>query len=472
MTRENSRAGTRGFSIANQRFGDDKQAQIAGYASATSVAPGEDLDFHVSVAPAQEYRIQVYRLGHYDGMGARLITASPWLPGRTQQAPSVDPETGMVRCDWAPGWRLRVDRSWVSGYHLALLTSAEGWCRWVPFLVREPEPAAAGLVIVPTSTYQAYNMWPEDGSTGANLYYGFDPSRQKIPTLRSAAVSHDRPYGNTGLPALADRDIGFAQWIERIGADVSYATSEDLDRGRVDPARYRAVIFCGHDEYWTVEMRRRVAAARDSGTSLVFLSANNCYWRIRYGAADGQPDERTVACSKTMKFSDGRVPLMTQWRRAGSPEQSLIGAQYVSVVDGYADLVVQDSKHWFWAGTGLRDGDTIPRVVWGEADQVMPGVTVPSPREHTVLARSPYRRKGKTQNSDTTLYQAPSGAWVFAAGTMGWTAALQAEGFADERLQQATRNLLDRVLASPGDRHGRPAVAAARVEDGARSLLR
>jgi hypothetical protein len=188
-------------------------------------------------------------------------------------------------------------------------------------------------------------------------------------------------------------------------------------------------------------MRRAVARARDGGTSLVFLSANNCYWRIRYGESDRRRDERIVGCAKVRPEAGRRVPLMAQWRLAGSPEQELLGAQYVSVIDGYTPLVVRNSRHWFWAGTGLRDGDRIPRVVWGEADQVMP--------ERAVLAHSPYQRKGETQHHHAALYRAPSGAWVFAAGSLGWTAALYADGIADRRLQRATRNLLDRVLHQP-----------------------
>ncbi|GAA1840584.1 N,N-dimethylformamidase beta subunit family domain-containing protein [Asanoa iriomotensis] len=434
---ESTRERTIGFTVHDRRFGDDRRGQIAGYASATSVAPGETLDFHVSVSPAADYRIEVYRVGHYGGRGERLLAASPWLAGRTQAEPSVDPKTRMVRCAWERGWRLRVGPDWVSGFYLALLTNADGWCRWVPFVVRDTRPAA-GLVIVPTSTYQAYNMWPHDGRLGASLYYGFDATGEPVATLRSRSVSHDRPYQDDGLPALAEHDMGFVRWAEEHGADLGYATSEDLDSGRVDPGRHRAVIFCGHDEYWTTAMRRAVATARDHGTSLVFLSANNCYWRVRYGT----PDRRTVNCTKVNPRPGKPVPLMTRWRAAGSPEQELIGAQYVSVIDGRAPLVVRDSRHWFWAGTGVRDGDAIPNVVSGEADQRMPDVRLPTSTEDVTLARSPYQRKGVRHEQHTTLYRAPSGAWVFAAGSLGWTAALPT----DARIQRATRNLLDRVL--------------------------
>ncbi|MEV0718209.1 N,N-dimethylformamidase beta subunit family domain-containing protein, partial [Asanoa sp. NPDC050611] len=104
--------------------------------------------------------------------------------------------------------------AWLSGFYLALLTSEAGFSRWVPFVVRDPEPATAGLVVLPTSTYQAYNMWPYDGRVGASLYYGFDSSGKPAPAHRSRAVSHDRPFRDSGLPHLVEHDIGFDQWAE------------------------------------------------------------------------------------------------------------------------------------------------------------------------------------------------------------------------------------------------------------------
>lgn len=457
---ENARPGTRDFTIKGHRLADEKVGQIAGYVDRTSVAVGGKITFHVSVAPAQKYQITVYRLGHYDGAGARLVASSPWLDGVTQPAPRTDPGTGAVSCAWSPDWRLQVSRDHVSGYHLALLRNAAGRHWWIPFVVSDPGRRSAGLVVIPTSTYQAYNDWPADGRTGASLYYGFDATGARAIAARAWVVSHDRPYGCGGLPGQATGDIAFVQWAEEQGYDLTYATSEDLHTGRVTPHHHRAVVFAGHDEYWTTAMRTAVTTARDSGTSLVFLAPNNCYWRIRY--EDGG---RLIQCAKSRR--PGRpMPPTGMWREAGSPEQELIGTQYVSVVDGYAPLVVRNSRHWFWAGTGVADGDQIPRVVWGEADQRMRGVPVPRAMERSVLANSPYTCKGRVHRQHTHLYRAPSGAWVFAAGTFGWTRVLRDRASAkalpaDPRVQQATRNLLNRVL-NDGAPPGRPATGQPR----------
>ncbi|MFG3685821.1 N,N-dimethylformamidase beta subunit family domain-containing protein [Micromonospora sp. NPDC047740] len=438
---ENARPGAAGFRLTGHWFSTDEGGEIAGYAHATSVAPGEQLAFRVSVARPQRYQITVFRAGHYAGSGARAVIVSPWLDGIRQAAPDVDPATGAVSCAWRTGWRLTVTPDLVSGLYLALLASASGQHQWIPFVVRDPAQRAAALMVLPTSTWQAYNGWPMDGRTGANLYHGYDAAGRWTTARRARAVSHDRPYSGNGIPQLAAHDIGFVQWVEGRGLDVTYATSEDLHTGRVDPARYRAVVFPGHDEYWSAPMRQAVAVARNGGTSLVFLAANNCYWRVEYGTGD-----RLVMCAKSSVPATGPTPATTKWRSAGHPEQQLIGAQYVSIVDGYAPLVVRAGGHWFWAGTGVRDGDLIPEVVWGEADQRTPGVPQPDAVERTLLADSPYSRLGATHRQHTHLYRASSGAWVFIAGSLGWTRVLADPAAADPRLARATLNLLQRVV--------------------------
>src|SRR5262245_63805763 len=55
------------------RVSDDATGQIKGYASATSVNRGQPITFYVSVNPAQTFTIDLYRVGWYGGLGARLL---------------------------------------------------------------------------------------------------------------------------------------------------------------------------------------------------------------------------------------------------------------------------------------------------------------------------------------------------------------------------------------------------------------
>ncbi|MFD2763957.1 N,N-dimethylformamidase beta subunit family domain-containing protein [Micromonospora eburnea] len=446
---ENQAAGEPWWPPVGGRPSDDRRRQIQGYASATSVAPGESIDFHVAVNPAGPFRITIHRLGWYGGAGARTMLASPDLAGVPQPVPPADPATGMIACRWPVSWTLRVPDGWASGLYQAVFTSAAGWRACTPFVVRDDRRAAALCVVLPVTTWQAYNQWPENAVTGKSLYNGYDATGRRDSALRAREVSFDRPYANAGQPSHFIRDHDAIQWLERNGYDVSYATSFDLHSGRLDPQRHLGLVFCGHDEYWSPEMRRAAEAALAHGTSLAYFGANSVYWRIRVRpTGDGRPD-RVFACAKTSPDpgDDGSGPTVT-WRRALQPEQALLGVQYNGIVRSPKPLVVRSAHHWVWAGTGVADGDRIPQVVAGEADGLIARTARPTGVDAAVLSASPYQaRQGGSRVQNTHVYETPRGAVVFATGTLGWTMALNRPGLRDARIERATANVLDRMIA-------------------------
>jgi len=107
-----------------------------------------------------------------------------------------------------------------------------------------------------------------------------------------------------------------------------------------------------------------------------------------------------------------------------------------------------------YAGTGLADGDSIPRIVGVQMDSSMSSFPLPTSVAGTyqVLSQSPFTNfGGATMTANSSIYQAPSGAWVFGAGTTSWSWGLtdDGDGFVDPRIQQTTANLLNRFGASP-----------------------
>lgn len=458
---ENRAAGTPWWPQDPHPAVDDRHRQIQGYASATSVAPGETIDFHVAVNPAGRYRISIHRLGWYDGAGARTMLTSPEFDGVPQPVPPADPATGTITCRWPVSWTVRVPDDWTSGLYQAVFTSAAGWRACTPFVVRDDRRPAALCVVLPVTTWQAYNQWPRDRRAGKSLYNGYGVTGRRDPRLRAREVSFDRPYAEHGIPIQLDRDHDAIQWLERSGYDVSYATSLDLHSGRLDPTRHQGIVFCGHDEYWSREMRQAVERAAAGGTSLAFLGANSIYWHVRVRPADDGRPGRVVACAKSTPDpgADSAGPTVT-WRVLGPPEQALLGVQYNGIVGTPEPLVVRAADHWFWAGTGVADGDRIPGLVGGEADGVQPDTPRPSGVDAAVLSASPYRtRDGRRQVQNTHLYETPQGALVFASGTLCWTMALNRQGHRDERIERATANLLDRITGRVGASTG-PVVQA------------
>ena len=149
-------------------------------------------------------------------------------------------------------------------------------------------------------------------------------------------------------------------------------------------------------------------------------------------------------------------PTTTSDWRAGwlnRPEQTLVGVQY-SLTLPNTDYVVTNSSHWVYAGTGFQDGDAVPGIVGYEADSLMPNYPPPNSANQTLLSRSPFTdpNTGVTTYLNSSIYQAPSGAWVFGSGTMSWSWALTdlpgpfSRSRVDPRIQRTTENILNAFL--------------------------
>lgn len=460
------------------RPADDVGLQVKGFPSATSAIPGESLTFFITVAKPEAYVVDIYRLGWYGGKGARRVTASPALDGRRQPWPDVDRATGMITCPWAPSWHVEISDEWTPGAYIAVFTTASGWRNYTPFVVHDPATSGGLCVVLPFTTYQAYNQFPLDGHTGKSLYYGYAPKASartpetpeapadpvaatatgSIPDAqptqswaRAHQVSFDRPYMQSGLPKRFDEDHYFIQWAEQQGYDLNYASSIDLESGRLDPARHSAMIFCGHDEYWSRTMRTRIATANATGTHLAYLAANNVYWHIRFDASAAGVPNRIVVCHKD--GTDLHTPggdLTRRWRdpspAPADPEQRLLGVQYNGIVKQSGPLLVQRADHWMWAGAGVRDGTPIRLIVGGEADGYDPVEPSPAGGEQVLLSASPYAlRDGGAAIQNTGLHIGDNGAMVFVAGTLNWTKGLASAKLRDPRIGRVTRNLFDRM---------------------------
>ncbi|MFJ1550108.1 N,N-dimethylformamidase beta subunit family domain-containing protein [Streptomyces sp. NPDC088246] len=453
---ENARTGTRTWQIEGKgiRAANDRDRQIQGYASTTSAAAGDSVHFHVSVRPAQDFTVTVHRLGYYNDQGGREVSRSPSLHGVTHPVPEAHPEHGMIDCQWPVSWTLDIPEDWTSGVYLALFTTKDGHRSSTPFVVRETQRPSDLLVVLPFTTYQAYNAWPQDGRTGKNLYKGFDAQgRNAGNAARAFKVSFDRPYSHGGTPSWFEMDCSLARWAEMSGYDVTYATSLDLHEGRIDPSKYAAMVFPGHDEYWSRQMRTVAEEAIAARTHLAYLGANNIYFHIRMEKSPAGTDNRVVACYKQDPdpTPDENGPTV-RWRdlekKRKHAEQRLLGVQYNGMLAKPVPLVVRESGHWLWKGTGLTDGDKIPGLIGVEADGYDHKTRLPAKAVQRLLSESPYSdsmgRGERIQN--TSLLQHPDGTMVFVAGTFFWPLALIAPDHLDSRIRTATSNLFNRMV--------------------------
>jgi hypothetical protein len=343
IVRENARPGTAAWQLQDPAL----EHEIEGYASLTSVPAGGTIRLFVN--SGTPYTITVYRMGWYQGLGARRLAgpirrgASP-QPGcvREDDRPNAPrPYTGLIECDWQNPYELRAGSDWVSGIYLAKLRNANGKDSYIVFAVRDRRRADL-LFQQAVTTYQAYNPWPADYETnppkrGYSLYdYNSIGARSKAAANK---VSFDRPYGpptrgsggecGAGFvdqarsakwgvgagdflthdydvrsfeimecTAAAGWEYNMVRWLERKGYDVTYVTDIDTHQDPAQPLRAKAFLSVGHDEYWSNELRLAVEAARDRGVHLGFFGANYAFWVTRFEPSSRGQANRVMTAYK------------------------------------------------------------------------------------------------------------------------------------------------------------------------------
>ena len=460
---ENQKTGTIAWTLTNPA----RHHEIEGYASSASVNRGESIRLYVHTE-APSYHVTVYRMGWYNGLGAREMLPAQKRAGQRQPAPYRDPATRLVECRWENPIILAIPSQeqsateWTSGYYLAKLTAEPtGEESYILFVVRDDQRPSTYLAQSSVTTFQAYNNWG-----GASLY------DYNSPQGRAVAVSFNRPYAGSPDPDSADAagagpflrgwEYNMVRWLERSGYDVSYTTNVDVhERGEVLQS-HRAFLSVGHDEYWTWDMRRHVEEARDHGIHLGFFSANTCYWQVRLEPSrhTGERDRTLVAYKERAPWHDpvllDRDPTndylaTTKWRSApvNQPEAALVGGMYLEgspMVDG--DLVIESPPNWVVQGTTLERGAHLPGLLGYEVD----GFDETSPANTVVVARSPVG----SRYAASTIYTAPSGAMVFNAGSMQWiwglddyNAPFTKHPRVNLAIQHMTQNILDRFRRKP-----------------------
>jgi hypothetical protein len=452
---ENEKPGTPGWAS----FGVAPGRSIEGY-TVPSARPGETIAFHVSAEPEESYRILVYRVGWYGGIGARLHACIPSCDGNayavTQPVRSADPE-GLVHAGWKPSQTLTIPSDWVSGYYVVhyLLTngplagnSSVSW-----FILREGQGRRAPLLVqAGVSTWQAYNGWG-----GGSLYPFNSPDGR-----RAAKVAFDRPVERQSLRRAFEWDAPLVMFLERSGYDMAYQA--DLDTAR-DPSTLegrRAIAIAGHNEYWAKAVRDGFERARAAGTSLAFFGANAAYWQVRY-----DDDFRTLVGYKSAAWDPETDPLLeTDLFRALVPpryECGLIGIQHQGgdlVWAAHGDYTVPAGAKddpWLRAAD-LAPGDVVAGVVSREVDTIPGSVSAADSCGNRLTVLFHRELGGDTRgNADAVRYTAPSGARVFASGSHEFAWGLAEvpgtteipRGLVDARLQRFVRAMLDDMLARP-----------------------
>ncbi len=286
--------------------------------------------------------------------------------------------------------------NWASGLYFLRASSEDGRLGYAPFIVRPKRFGATSriAVVLATNTWQAYNFWDADGDGWGDSWYVSGAVRR---------VDLRRPYLDFGVPfRFRDWDLDFIGWLNRTDKRVEYISDDDLERfasGAALARAYDLIVFPGHEEYVTKRAYDLVESYRNVGGNLLFLAANNFFWRVD---REGE-----------------RLRRVRIWRELGRPESALVGVQYIGSDYGgrQAGYVVAQGG-WPFEGTGLGAGS-----VFGRYGIEIDARTEASPRGTRVLAAIP-DLMGIGRSAEMTYYESPRGAKVFAAGALNFAASV------------------------------------------------
>jgi Domain of unknown function (DUF4082)/Concanavalin A-like lectin/glucanases superfamily/Fibronectin type III domain/Viral BACON domain/Bacterial Ig domain len=463
---------------------------IQGYATSMSVNKGGTIRFKVKTT-ASNYHIDIYRLGYYQGNGARLqqggVRPTATLP-QSQPNCLTDSATGLIDCgNWAVSASWTVPATSVSGLYIArLVRDDNSGASQIPFVVRDDAASSDVLIRTSDATWQAYNKYG-----GNSLYSCTSPCPPGNPGGYKGAfsVSYNRPFDGTitqdnGRSYLYYAEYQMIRFLERNGYDASYMSQADVSANPALLLNHKVIISSGHDEYWSGQERANVEAARDAGVSLAFFSGNEVFWKTRWqsSSADGTPTQyRTLTTYKDTHFDAPTDPTAWTgtWRDprfaavgdGGRPENALTGQLFI-INSGSADITVPSTYKnlRLWRNTAVAnlgagqsrtlgagnqtlgyewdldvDNGFRPRGQFQLSSTTVSGV-------ESFLDYGTMTKQGTTQTHHLTEYRAPSGALVFGAGTVQWAWGLDTTNAwnnngppsgatADPVMQQATVNL-------------------------------
>ena len=366
------------------------QARVAAYFLRESYRPGTNATL-VATTNAPWFSIQMFQTGTQPIEGLRR--------DELNGTPATEPRRLNVRSRGrAQRFVVALGDGWASGMYYAELRAPNGDVGYAPLIVR---PRRLGehrvAIVMPTNTWQAYNRRDADHNGKGDTWY-------EDVAVRS--VDMTRPFLDRGVPPhFGHYDRPFIRWLARTGKEVDFLSDRDLmtiGSGSALATAYDLIVFPGHHEYVTRHEYNIVERYRNLGGHLMFLSANNFFWRVtRHGDL---------------------LTRIAEWRDLGRPESALIGVQYIAndrgEHRGAYTVRKANGAQWIFDGTGLEPGDR-----FGSFGIEIDATTKYSPPHTRVLAEIPHLF-GHGLTAQMSFYETPAGARVFAAGafTLGGSA--------------------------------------------------
>ncbi len=445
---------------------------IQGFATDISFNRGETVEFKIDTT-ATSYEINIYRLGYYNGNGARLIATIPSSSVIATDQPACNFDAAnrnLLDCgNWSVSASWTIPANATSGVYIARPTRTDNdGASHIVFIVRDDASASDLLFQTSDTTWQSYNPY------GGYNAYGSSGA------IMAEKLSYNRPFTTRGAELenwLFNAEYPMIRWLERNGYDVSYASAIDIERHSSLITNHKIFLSVGHDEYWSQGRRDAVTAARDAGVHLAFFSGNEIYWKTRWEDSGPQSYRTQVTYKEGSAAPSGSAehrncynnydcdpsPIWTGlWREApgSTPENSLSGQISWRLNTGSITVPSEYASLRFWRNTqvaNLTPGGQITLssgTLGYEWDPEYPQYADWYPAGRVLLSTTNITSFAGPEQHHLSLYRAPSGALVFGAGTVQWSWGLDGNhdrgaSTEDPNVQQATVNLFADMGVQP-----------------------
>ncbi|MBH8555782.1 DUF4082 domain-containing protein [Nostocaceae cyanobacterium CENA357] len=494
---ENLKPGTENWLETNYASG----LEIAAFMSAESINKGESIDIKANVLTPGDIRVEVYRLGYYGGVGGRLVQTADNISAIKQSISNelVDSQTQLVRYNWAKTYTITTNDTWVTGCYMVKLTDKNTNKQCLAFFILRDDALESDVIYkFGFATHLAYNTFSYDGANRKSTYSGGE---------RALQITHDRPWvANTFDIGIGNSnplrwEVNTIRWLEKNSYRISYCGGQDIDKqGSNLVKKYRVFMNSGHDEYWSFNEYKAIKEAIEAGVNVVSLSANTCYWNIKwdtdYRTADlykkndplagGVVDnyiEDTFNIPPTYRFRDQELLGKTFDGCQIKGECGLLGVGYIgdigNIYGGY-DLTVKKEDNLF-RGTGLTVGSKLSKLLGYEWDHIdpdplaQPQIKMGTPNfldsiifESTIPDSIPgssniYQSflgelpSEAVQTAHGVYFTAPSGAKVFSVGSIQTSWGLDSWGVSPARESTAYQRVIYNVFEDMGVWGGYPA---------------
>lgn len=400
-----------GFDITSTLFyeeqsGDPAHPELFIYTDKLSYAAGESIAVHAS-GTIGAFSIDIIETG----AKPKLVERLTGLHAENVRAPRDFYAAG---CSWPVAARW-TPPSGLEGRFLHFAAHAEtkdGVARWHDhgaFIRPGQNSKAPILLVASTCTWSAYNDWggannyqaahpPEGFSFAPKLSMhrpwapGFiwapkgAPRKPHESALPGAIVRYppiefayarglSKWYANAGW---ASYEAPFLAWLEQDGWSVDVASQLELHFHPALLDQYACVMFVGHDEYWTWEMREAVERFLERG-GRVARFAGNFLWQARlenegavqvcykHSARDSDPVASSQDARRTTTIWDDPIVGWPGSRTFGLNALYGLYAHVGAIAPrGAGGFTIYRPDHWAFAGADAHYGD-----VFGSAARIL-----------------------------------------------------------------------------------------------------